>query len=423
MKYINKIYTLIVCLGLATSLYAQTPLQPVGDYFVISNDIQDIDCVVLFKQIDPQSAIHYIGHKTPVNWYDYQGNLLLSNSDQFLMPEHQMGYQLIAGSGSNRDTIHFYVIDYTEHQPTFRSLYVDESSPNLCEETRLVLDADIRPMSYVTPSGSRHSLVQEYQLSYTTLTWGENTWTEVTKDTLLSPGNQWDVAAPLTNTTFTLRDISYVEELGVTDTVSIETALYQAVAIDLHPTSITEIRTEKNEIDRPSEISSIKGSAPLVIQFLANANEPVAEYYDWKVMRGSDLLVQRSEREHRYTFEEAGIYDVTLHVTNTAGCSDTASFRIEVAISSLRVPNVFTPNGDGKNDEFRVAYRSLIKFSGYLYNRWGRRVFSWTDPQEGWDGTINGQPASPGVYFYVIQAEGSDGVKYKLKGDVTLIGR
>ncbi|MBO7259715.1 MAG: gliding motility-associated C-terminal domain-containing protein [Paludibacteraceae bacterium] len=418
-----RIFHLIAYCGIVASVFAQTSIQPTGDYYVLSQGLDEIDHVVLFRQIDSQSAIHYTGSKSPVNWYDYNGTLLLSNSDQFLMPENNSGYRVIAGSGTTSDTITFYVLDYKEYQPTFNSLFVDEAYVNLCEETRLILEANLRSMSYHTPSNLSRALPQTYKLSYNTLTWSGEGWTETTIDTLVSPANRWDVKAPLTATTFKLTDITYIEELGIVDTISIESDVYQAIAIDIHPTSITEIRTAKNEIDRPSEATSIKGSAPLVIQFLANANEPVAEYYDWKVKRGSDLLVQRSEKEHRYTFEDAGIYDVTLNVTNTAGCSDTASFRIEVSISSLRVPNVFTPNGDGKNDEFRVAYRSLLTFSGHLYNRWGRKVFAWTDPQKGWDGTINGQPASPGVYFYVIQAEGSDGVKYRLKGDVTLIGR
>ncbi|MBO7234440.1 MAG: gliding motility-associated C-terminal domain-containing protein [Paludibacteraceae bacterium] len=418
-----RIFHLIAYCGIVASVFAQTSIQPTGDYYVLSQGLDEIDHVVLFRQIDSQSAIHYTGSKSPVNWYDYNGTLLLSNSDQFLMPENNSGYRVIAGSGTTSDTITFYVLDYKEYQPTFNSLFVDEAYVNLCEETRLILEANLRSMSYHTPSNLSRALPQTYKLSYNTLTWSGEGWTETTIDTLVSPANRWDVKAPLTATTFKLTDITYIEELGIVDTISIESDVYQAIAIDIHPISITEIRTAKNEIDRPSEATSIKGSAPLVIQFLANANEPVAEYYDWKVKRGSDLLVQRSEKEHRYTFEDAGIYDVTLNVTNTAGCSDTASFRIEVSISSLRVPNVFTPNGDGKNDEFRVAYRSLLTFSGHLYNRWGRKVFAWTDPQKGWDGTINGQPASPGVYFYVIQAEGSDGVKYRLKGDVTLIGR
>jgi len=85
------------------------------------------------------------------------------------------------------------------------------------------------------------------------------------------------------------------------------------------------------------------------------------------------------------------------------------------------VPNVFTPNGDGQNDEFRVAYKSIITFQAWVYNRWGRKVFSWSDPQKGWDGNINGKKATTGPYFYVIKATGSDGVKYLKKGDINLL--
>lgn len=72
------------------------------------------------------------------------------------------------------------------------------------------------------------------------------------------------------------------------------------------------------------------------------------------------------------------------------------------------VPNVFTPNGDGMNDEFRVAYRSIREFHCWIYNRWGHLVYSWDDPAKGWDGTINGRPAPEGAYYYVIRALGTD---------------
>ena len=75
------------------------------------------------------------------------------------------------------------------------------------------------------------------------------------------------------------------------------------------------------------------------------------------------------------------------------------------------MPNVFTPNGDGKNDEFRVAYRSLREYHIWVYNRWGKLVYESEDPAKGWDGTINGRAAAAGAYFYVIRAMGTDAVK------------
>ena len=74
----------------------------------------------------------------------------------------------------------------------------------------------------------------------------------------------------------------------------------------------------------------------------------------------------------------------------------------------LLVPNVFTPNGDGKNDEFRVLYRSIKEYHIWVYNRWGKLVYESQDPAKGWDGTINNHPAAEGAYFYVIRALGTD---------------
>jgi len=84
---------------------------------------------------------------------------------------------------------------------------------------------------------------------------------------------------------------------------------------------------------------------------------------------------------------------------------------VAISESFLAVPNVFTPNGDHHNDEFRVSYRSIKEFHCWVYNRWGHLVYEWTDPAKGWDGTIGGRPAAEGAYFYVIRALGTDAPK------------
>jgi gliding motility-associated-like protein len=104
-----------------------------------------------------------------------------------------------------------------------------------------------------------------------------------------------------------------------------------------------------------------------------------------------------------------------------------AVYTIEVINSMLEIPNVFTPNGDGINDEFKVSYKSLVSFSAKVYNAWGRLVYSWTDPAQGWDGTIGGNPAAEGTYFYYIEAVGADKdekgnpISYVYKGDINLL--
>ena len=123
------------------------------------------------------------------------------------------------------------------------------------------------------------------------------------------------------------------------------------------------------------------------------------------------MIVNRFDPDIRYTFSEPGTYRVVCSVNNTSCQTDSSEVTVAIAESYLAVPNVFTPNNDGQNDEFRVAYRSLREFHIWVYNRWGKLVYESVDPAKGWDGNINGRPAAPGAYYYVIRALGTDAAK------------
>ena len=113
------------------------------------------------------------------------------------------------------------------------------------------------------------------------------------------------------------------------------------------------------------------------------------------------------------------------YIKDINGCQ--TSFQFSIEPPAITIPEFFSPNGDGVNDEFRVVYRSLIEFSASVYNRWGRLVARWTDPAKGWDGRINGKMASPGAYYYVVQAVGADkdkdgkNIEWKCSGDINLL--
>lgn len=90
--------------------------------------------------------------------------------------------------------------------------------------------------------------------------------------------------------------------------------------------------------------------------------------------------------------------------------------------SSLIIPNVFTPNGDGSNDLFTVEGTSLESVEGQVFNRWGQLMFSWDNIRGTWDGrTPAGSEAPDGTYFYIIKALGEDGTEYHEKGGFSLI--
>lgn len=143
-----------------------------------------------------------------------------------------------------------------------------------------------------------------------------------------------------------------------------------------------------------------------------------------------DSLIEgriRTESEFDYTYVNTGRYKVILIAVNDAEnkCADTtAPLYVNVIESLLEVPNVFTPNGDGKNDVFMVKGLSLENFHAVIINRWGRKVYEWSDPTGGWDGRINGKYANPGTYYYIITARGrekSNPPKYVKKGALMLI--
>jgi gliding motility-associated-like protein len=93
----------------------------------------------------------------------------------------------------------------------------------------------------------------------------------------------------------------------------------------------------------------------------------------------------------------------------------------KVKTSYLLMPTVFTPNGDGYNDEFRPTYTSIKEYEIWIYNTMGKLMYESNDITVGWDGTHKGHEAPIGAYYYVVKAKGVDGTDYKQKGTVSIV--
>lgn len=113
----------------------------------------------------------------------------------------------------------------------------------------------------------------------------------------------------------------------------------------------------------------------------------------------------------------------TVVAMSVYGCFDTATETIDVDFSNECIPSAFTPNGDGRNDVFRLCnpdHQKLIQFT--VFNRWGQVVYeNHSDPSKGWDGFYNGVLQDVGVYNYMIIIAHPNGHNKMYKGDVTLI--
>jgi len=116
---------------------------------------------------------------------------------------------------------------------------------------------------------------------------------------------------------------------------------------------------------------------------------------------------------------------VTFYVVgiDTNGCRNIDSIRIGVDYADgVFIPTAFSPNGDGKNDVFRIGSVSFQRLNEFrIFNRWGQEVFSTTDIKKGWDGSYKGVPQDPGVYQYFIRLAYPGGKIETYKGDITLV--
>ena len=109
---------------------------------------------------------------------------------------------------------------------------------------------------------------------------------------------------------------------------------------------------------------------------------------------------------------------------SAAGCIDTASITITVSAPEKHevfVPNVFSPNGDGKNDILKVYSTTLKSMEFSIFNQWGEMIFRTTNINGGWDGTSKGKLQPGTVYIYVLKAVMVDNSIINKKGSVTLL--
>lgn len=111
-----------------------------------------------------------------------------------------------------------------------------------------------------------------------------------------------------------------------------------------------------------------------------------------------------------------------VEVTTPEGCLDRDTILFNIVPPVIEVPKAFTPNGDERNDVFKLLHSGLIKeiVEFKIFNRWGQVVYEATN-NNGWDGTQKGEPAPSDVYIYRIVVKTFDDVEHDKVGDVTLL--
>ena len=113
---------------------------------------------------------------------------------------------------------------------------------------------------------------------------------------------------------------------------------------------------------------------------------------------------------------------LSAHAQEVADNDSVASDSTVVLTSTLIMPNAFSPNNDKINDVYMVkSYQNIVEFHAYIFNRWGQKLYEWTDLEGGWDGTYRGNDVKQGTYFVLVKAKGADGQTYNIRKDVNLL--
>ena len=149
-------------------------------------------------------------------------------------------------------------------------------------------------------------------------------------------------------------------------------------------------------------------------------NQSIGEYfYDWNF---GDFMYDIAENPiHNYA--DTGTYQIELAVETRHGCKDTTYRNVRIdPVISLFVPNTFTPNGDGDNDEFFFKQYAIeekgVDFK--IFDKWGTLIYQ-TDHFKPWDGSYKGMPAKQDTYVYKISCIDFFGEEHNEKGHVNLM--
>lgn len=340
-------------------------------------------------------------------------------------PEGNMGYIVKADD----KTYYFWIVDYSTFPMDVSAITRSDESD--CDATYLEPEGTAPAIEYFSIDGRRMVINREITIEYQTQEWSEELmdFTNVSVTTTLI-----DVTAPIRispppycRTQFIMRGDLFLKTWG--DQKNVYSPMYEPLAVACQGVAERVNKDESeasNTIPYPNDDSGLGGSAPAIVSFSGYATDAVA-HHEWQLSSNPDFEpvdFRFNQQNLDYTFDQEGTLYMRYVASNADGTCEAYSdtFTISIGTSELKCPNAFTPfSSPGVNDEWKVSYRSLVKFSCTIFDRYGTEIIHFTDPSQGWNGTKNGKNVTPGVYYYVIEAEGADGKRYKRSGDINIL--
>ncbi|MEI6816484.1 MAG: gliding motility-associated C-terminal domain-containing protein [Bacteroidota bacterium] len=167
-------------------------------------------------------------------------------------------------------------------------------------------------------------------------------------------------------------------------------------------------------VDSFSIVTPVTGRPDTIIHFYDNSFVLYGSFDStiWNFGDGNTSLLN----DPTHIYQTTGIYTVTLIIVTNAGCRDTFMYDYTINSSPIIAPNVFTPNGDGKND--LLVFENLWQYANshiYIFNRWGNKIYDNFDYKNDW----TGESHPDGTYFYILTVGDKEGTT--LHGTIEII--
>lgn len=236
----------------------------------------------------------------------------------------------------------------------------------------------------------------------------------VSGNTTICPGTNTTLTASGANAYLWSPDIAISDINSSTPTVNpTTTTTYTVVATDndgCTADATIVVNTYPVTYNADFDTTVCKGE-PLTL------SAPHGTQFNWYV---NQQLISTSSTATPATLNNSTI---TLNYQDENSCEAVKVYHIVIdnGCDFIIVPSAFSPNGDGKNDVFRIIKAGVISYTLSVYNRWGQLIFQTNDLSGGWDGNINGAQAEVGTYVYMIQAQLQNGEVVNAQGNVTLL--
>lgn len=172
------------------------------------------------------------------------------------------------------------------------------------------------------------------------------------------------------------------------------------IKINVHPTPLVSAGPDKIML----------GDNPVILSGKAEGDQVTFTWLPDNYMTDGEKLNPKVSPPVDYVY--------VLSAENQWGCKNIDSVNVRV-VRDIYVPNVFTPNGDGKNDQWKIPSLDP-SFGGEVsvFNRWGQMVYHISSGSVSWDGRFNGEPQQIGIYTYIVTIK-QYGIK--LRGTVRLM--